>query len=190
MPLSYKLSLVQVLVFLPSFHALSNAAIIPSSFPAVPNIVPSAKLNVSTYLNDTTRCVLPIPPLFPVSPPTCAAALIRILSAPDVDLIRRYRHDVYPIIIIAGLGCFISLDKPARGGAIEISLRSIANYAQQVLILCQSFGQGGWTYIHRNPDWIVIVTGEPPSASLSNKEAGVGGDGLSLESRERRGSLA
>ena len=180
MPLPYNLLLVQVLGFLTVSYSFANAAIVPSSLSAFPNVVPSTKLNVSTYLNDTTHCLLPVPYVVPVSLETCQPALRRTLLAPEVDYLRLYEHNMSPIMIIGGTGCFVSLDRQGRGGNIVITKRTVVAYALQVLQLCQNFGHGGWAHIDMNDDWIVIVSGD-----RANGEPGVGRDGLSLDLRAR-----
>lgn len=103
--------------------------------------------------------MLPVPPLVPIDLPTCRPALRRILSVPDTEYVHLYEHTVVAIMLVARDGCFISMDKHGRGGYIVISKKSIATYALQVLLLCQDFGQGGWTHIDGNDDWIVDVSG-------------------------------
>lgn len=53
-------------------------------------------------------------------------------------------------------------------------------------MLCDYFGQGGWTHIDGNEDWIVIVSGgEEKGILLGNKTVDVGIDRLSRELRAR-----
>ena len=69
-------------------------------------------------------------------------------------------------------------------GEIEISKTRIVDYTRNVLLLCSPFGQGGWTHIDGNEDWIVIVSGRLDAAVLVNKTT-IGGGGLSLDLREQ-----
>ena len=177
MHLSYNLLFVQVFGFLP---LTVNATFGPSSLSAISDVAPSTKLNVSTFLNATTRCVLPVPPVIPVSLKACESALRWLLSVPDVDYIRPYRHNVNAVMITYALGCFVGLDRARKGGEIALSKRMIVGYAERVLVLCQNFGQGGWAHIDGNDEWIVVVSGDPPGV-----ESGIGSAGLSLESRAR-----
>lgn len=66
-----------------------------------------------------------------------------------------------------------------------LSKKRIVEYALQVLLLCQNFGQGGWTHIDGNEEWIVIVSGRLETRMMANETDGVGGDGPSFESREQ-----
>lgn len=71
-------------------------------------------------------------------------------------------------------------------GEIWISTRRIEGYALQVLVLCDYFGQGGWSHIDGNEEWIVIVSGgEEKGILLGNKTVDVGIDRLSRELRAR-----
>lgn len=173
MHLSYNLLFVQVFGFLP----LSvNATIVPSSLSAISDVAPSTKLNVSTFLNATTHCLLPVPPVVPVGLEICRPVLRRILLAPDADYIGLYIHRMGAILITGGPGCFVRLDRGGPGGEIAISKRTIVVYAWQVLLVCQNFDHGGWAHIDGTHDWIVIVSGD-----LENGEPSIGRGDLSLE---------
>ena len=50
---------------------------------------------------------------------------------------------------------------------------------------CKNFGQGGWTHIDENEEWIVIVSAHVETRMMANETEGIGGDGPSLESREQ-----
>lgn len=176
MPLPYSLLLLQVLGFLTVSCSSANAAIVPSSLSAISDVAPLIKLNLSTSLNATIRCVLPDPSVLPVSLEVCQSVLHRALSLSDADLIRHYIHNANAFRMISGIGCSVSLDRRRTGGEIAISKRRVVTYAQHVLVLCQNFGHGGWVQIDGNEEWIVIVSGE-----MENGEPGVGGDGLLLE---------
>lgn len=68
-------------------------------------------------------------------------------------------------------------------GEIAISKRRIVDYAGRVLLLCDNYGQGGWTHIDGNEDWVVIVSGSAEAAILAKEIRSDTGDGLLLENR-------
>ena len=119
-------------------HFFAHAAIIPPTFSANSIVSPSFQsldLNRSTLLNATTRCVLPVPEIHPVSLESCQPAFLRFLTSPDAEVIHRYTHFTYPIVIIAEFGCVVSLDKRTVRGEVLLSKRRILEYALQVLLL-------------------------------------------------------
>ena len=173
-------------LLLSRFFAITVA--IPSRGYAISDVSHSlhGHINRSSLLNATTRCVLPDPLFIPVSLQSCQPGLRRLLIAPDAEVPRLYAFQGAPLKIIDSPGCVISLDKRRVWGEIWISTRRIEGYALQVLVLCDYFGQGGWTHIDGNEDWIVIVSGgEEKGILLGNKTVDVGIDRLSRELRAR-----
>ena len=180
---------VQGFVCLLLFHFFADLAIIPCRASAISDVSPSfqsPRFNASTVLSGTTRCSLPVPPHFPVSLEACQPVFRSLLFSLDADNLHYYHHrSHHPITIKSEFHCAIRLDRRVASGEILISKRRIVDYARQVLLLCSQFGQGGWTHIDGSEDWIVIVSGSGEVAGLANETTGVGGDGLSLESRDQ-----
>ena len=153
---------IQGFITLVFYHFVANAVSVPSRVPATFDISPpfhNSDSNSSTRLSGITRCVVPEPPLIPVGLRSCQPAIRRLLLAPDAEVLHRYRHYASLIGIVDVYGCVISLDRRTRQGDLLITKRRIADYARQVLLLCEGFGQGGWTHIDGDEDWIVIVSG-------------------------------
>lgn len=170
------------------FQFFANVATIPSRASAISDVSPSLQspsFNASTVVSGSTRCSLPVSPLFPVSLESCQPVFRSLLLSPDAEILYYYHHGVHPITITDGFECAIRLDRERVSGEIVLSKRRIVDYAQQILLLCMHFGQGGWTRIDGSEEWIVIVSGSGDKAVLANEAAGVGGDGLSLESRDQ-----
>lgn len=188
MAYSYKLPFFQGFISVLLYPFLLNAASIPSETSSIPNLSPSfhsLNFNSSALLNGTTRCVHPVPPLIPVILETCQLVFRDLLLAPDAGFPFLYPHrDIpdWPITIATRFGCVISLDRRGRHTQILISKTRIVDFARQILLLCQNFGQGGWKQIDGDEDWIVIVSGTMDAATLA---VGAGGNGLSLEARDR-----
>ena len=179
----YNLLLIQALVCLLLSHLFADAAIVPSKVSTLSDVPPyfhQASFNSSALFNGTTKCVLPLEPLDPISLEQCQPLFHWVLTSPDAEISFLYRHVAKPIVIANGNGCVIWLDSRVRPADIAISKRIIVDYARQVLLLCSHLGQGGWTQIDGNEDWIVIVSGR----LLANK-ATISGDGLSLEMQEQ-----
>ena len=162
----YKLLSIRSYVSFLLFSLSAYAAFVSSESSAgsdLPPSFPSPNLNSSTLFISTTRCVLPVPPLVPVSLAMCQPTFWRILLAPNADIPHMYKLGAFPIWIVDTFGCVISLDRRGVRGEILISKRRIVEYARQVLLLCENFGQGGWTRIDGNEDWVVVVSGRRES---------------------------
>lgn len=180
----YNLLFIQPFLSLLLSHFFANAAIIQTNSSAISDAshsLYSPDFNSSAFLNGTTRCMLPVPPLAPVSLGSCEPTFRRLLSAPDAEIPSLYHSEGGPIRVIYSNGCAISLDKRNRRGDILISKRMIVDYACRVLVLCEHFGQGGWTYIDWSVEWIVIVSGRLEIDILVAKTAAVSGSMVSMD---------
>lgn len=175
---SYDVLFIQGFISLLLSYSFTNAAIILSNLSALSDVSPSIhrlNYNSSTTLNGTTRCVLPVLPLAPVNIEACQPTFQWLLRAQDADIPRLYLPGTTPITITHSAGCAISLDKRGLRGGLSISKRMIVDYARQVLLLCEDFGQGGWMHVDGNEDWIVIVSGRRETGVLADKTAAVSG---------------
>ena len=95
-----------------------------------------------------------------VSLAKCAPALGILSNQQGAELPQLWQmYTEAPVKVIKYQGCYIGINGLKRWTAVTLSSARIAAYAKSVLEQCQQQGQGGWTSIEENNQWVVHVNG-------------------------------